>query len=176
MVVFSVEKELIDDAEEGSPSSEEDVSGSLYIDDYVRDDSSAESDKLYEGLLLTDSTHLERILTYTGIDTSNLLSSLDDEEGYLTSSLLADPYTQEAYQPVETEEKPKQDEYKDVVSYFIKRTLDLDPSWCPETEDSIDMLREDGDDVTRRQRRQLYAINSAHLGAEIAVYRSIPVS
>ncbi|MFH0701628.1 MAG: hypothetical protein V2A62_04275 [Candidatus Woesearchaeota archaeon] len=176
MVVFSVEKELIDDVEEGSPSSEEDISGSLYIDDYVRNDSSTESNQFYESLLPTDSTHLERILTYTGMDTSNLLSNLDEEEGYLIHGLLADPYTQEAYRPVEAEGNQKSEPQKDIISYCIRRALDLSPSLCPEVEDSIDMVREDDEDMGRVFRHRFYAIYASTFGAEFAIYRSIPVS
>ena len=175
MVIFSVEKELIDEMETGSPSNEED-SDSLYIDDYVKNDSSAEGDKLYEGLLFADSTHLERILTYSGLDTNDLLTGLDTKESYLTTDFLADPYTREAYQPVETEGNQKSEPQRDVISYCIRRSLNLDPSLCPEVEDSIDMVREDDEDMGRVFRHRFYAIYASSFGAEIALYRPSPAS
>jgi len=170
MVVFSLESKECVDEDEPPSSDVEENSSSKYIDDYLN----SWEDGLYQGLMLKDSTSLEKTLNYSRLDMGNLLAGLGQTGFYLfeEEEESVDPYSSAIYQMEEDDsearEKAERERIMDYVGFFIYKMLDTDPSI---EVDTVNQSNDDGDDYTRRAKDILYRAMNSSVGAEIALYR-----
>lgn len=173
MVIFLSDLKEVEGEEEEPPSLlKEEVSGLLYLDEYVR---AEESNYHTLPLSLTASPNSLELFLSSVFDTDDtyLPKMMNDLKEYYTYSLPSDSHYINhtlgvGYAGAAEEEDDDEEASCDNVDYFIvKYALDDKPSLSTDT---VNMALEDGDDVTRRARSYLNDILSRVDGTEVELY------